>query len=241
MLGGGSHGCSLPGGRPPRAHPKNPTSRKKPPGSPSPRSPRHLRHLPATCGAQRLQKRGRTPPRVGNRWPLLPPAGPAHGQDVVGVGAGGHGAVEVAEVLGQQLAQGAAAHQAGCGCLLGQPRQQEQVFPSLQRHPARLRGRGGGRGGGRSPAVSISPPLACPRPPYLAFAQPHQGGDQVAVPPRRGMLRTLSGGGAGLLLSLPPVQDALTLERKRMEARSFLLKHQTPPGKEGGGLRTSRM
>lgn len=55
------------------------------------------------------------------------------------------------------------------------------------------------------------------------------------------MLRTLSGGGAGLLLSLPPVQDALTLERKRMEARSFLLKHQTPPGKEGGGLRTSRM
>lgn len=58
VLGGGSLWCSLPGGRPPRAHPKNPTSRKKPPGSPSPRSPRHLRHPPATCGAQSLQKRG---------------------------------------------------------------------------------------------------------------------------------------------------------------------------------------
>lgn len=143
------------------------------------------REVPGTSGIPRrpagrraCRNGGETPPPtpVGNRWPLLPPAGPAHGQDVVGVGAGGHGTVEVAEVLAQQLAQGAAAHQAGCGRLLGQLRQQEQVFPSLQRHPARLRGRGGGRGGGRSPAVSISPPPCLPLPPLPGFC---------TAPPRR--------------------------------------------------------
>lgn len=86
-------------------------------------------------------------------------------------------------MLRQQLAQGAAPHQAGSSRLLGEPDEQKQVFPSLQRDPALLRGGGGGGERQRHTTAVPTVPSLLALSTYLALAQPHQRRDEVAVPP----------------------------------------------------------